>query len=78
MKILGGRQKKQLQEIKKWAVENGNQISYATLQDLLQYEKQPITDDEASMNQIIHELVEQGIRVEPLDEGESYEGQPEE
>lgn len=72
---MGGfnpKQQEQLQEIRKWAEENGNQISYLVLQDLLKYEKQPIAEDEMTINQIIHELMEQGIRIEPLDEGESY------
>lgn len=72
MENLGERQQAQLQEIKNWAEENGNQISYVMLLDLLQYEGQPITDNEVLINQIIRELVEQGIRVEPLDEGETY------
>lgn len=69
------KQQKQLQEIKKWAEENGNQISYLVLQDLLKYENQPITEDEAVINQMIHELMEQGIRIEPLDGGENYQAQ---
>lgn len=59
-------------------MENGNQISYITLLDLLKYERQPITNDEAAINQIVRELVEQGIRVEPLDEGENYQAQADE
>lgn len=73
MKNLDKKQQKQLQEIKNWALDNGNQISYITLLDLLKYERQPITNDEAAINQIVRELVEQGIRVEPLDEGENYQ-----
>lgn len=75
MKNLDKKQQKQLQEIKNWALENGNQISYITLLDLLKYERQPIINDEAAINQIVRELVEQGIRVEPLDEGETYQAQ---
>lgn len=78
MKNLDKKQQKQLQEIKNWALENGNQISYITLLDLLKYERQPIINDEAAINQIVRELVEQGIRVEPLDEGETYQAQPDE
>ena len=73
---LNEKQGEQLQEIRKWAEENGNQISYLILQDLLKYEKQPIAEDETAINQIIHELMEQGISVEPLDEGESYQAPP--
>lgn len=72
---LDERQQRQLQEIKRWVEENGNKISYITLLDMLNYEKQPVVDNEAAVNQIIHELLEQGICVEPLDEGESYEAQ---
>lgn len=72
---FNAKQQEQLQEIKKWAEENGNQINYLILQDLLKYEKQPIAEDEAAINQIIHELIEQGIHVEPLEEGESYQAQ---
>lgn len=43
---------------------------------MLKYEKQPIAEDETAINQIIHELMEQGISVEPLDEGESYQAPP--
>ena len=39
MKNLDKKQQKQLQEIKNWALENGNQISYITLLDLLKYER---------------------------------------
>lgn len=78
MKNLDKKQQKQLQEIKNWALENGNQISYITLLDLLKYERQPIINDEAAINQIVRELVEQGIRVEPLDEGETYQAQADE
>lgn len=76
MNNLNERQQTQLREIKKWAEENGNQISYITLQNLLQFEGQQITDDESTVNQIIRQLIEQGIRVEPLNEGESYGDQP--
>lgn len=72
---LNRKQQAQLQEIKEWARENGNQISYLALQDLIKYEKQPITDDEAMVNRIIHELIEDGITVEPLDDGETYQAQ---
>ncbi len=78
MKNLDKKQQKQLQEIKNWVLENGNQISYITLLDLLKYERQPIINDEAAINQIVRELVEQGIRVEPLDEGETYQAQADE
>lgn len=73
MKNFGEKQQKQLNEIKNWALENGNQINYITLLDLLKYERQPVTNDEAAINQIVQELVGQGICVEPLDEGESYQ-----
>lgn len=69
------KQQEQLQEIRKWAEDNGNQISYLVLQDLLKYEKQPIAEDETAINQIIHELMEHGIHIEPLDEGEGYQAQ---
>ena len=78
MKKFDKKQQKQIQEIKNWASENGNQISYITLLDLLKYERQPITNDEAAINQIVRELVEQGICVEPLDEGEDYQAQADE
>ncbi len=78
MKNLDKKQQKQLQDIKNWALENGNQISYITLLDLLKYERQPVTNDETAINQIVRELVEQGICVEPLDEGETYQAQADE
>lgn len=78
METFSEKQQLQLQEIKDWAIENGNQISYLTLQDMLKYEKQPITDDETVINRIVHELIEQGINVEPLVEGETYQAQAEE
>ena len=75
---LNKKQQKQLQEIKDWAAENGNRISYIALQDMLRYEKQPILEDETARNQMIYKLIEQGIQVELLDEGESYLTQSEE
>ena len=78
MKTLTKKQQLQLQEIKDWAKENGNQISYITLQDMLKYERQPITDDETMINWFVHELMEEGISVEPLIDGETYQAQAEE
>ena len=78
MKTFGEKQQKQLNEIKNWALENGNQINYITLLDLLKYERQPVTNDEATINQIVQELIDQGICVEPLDDGETYQTEADE
>ena len=70
---LDNKQIRQLSEIAKWAHENGDSISYLTLIDLLQYEKQPIADGEEEINQIIHYLSkEEGITVEIKETDESY------
>ena len=47
---MNDKQTKQLKEIIKWAHENGNKISYLTLVDILQYEKQPIVENEELIN----------------------------
>ena len=70
---INSKQARQLREISKWAHENGDSISYLTLIDLLQYEKQPITDNEEEINQIIHYLSQkEGITVEIKETDESY------
>lgn len=69
------RQQKILDEIKVWAQENGNQISYSMLLDLLQNENQPFSDNESVINQTIRELIQEGIDVEPMEDGDSYPAQ---
>ena len=69
---MNSKQTRQLNEIVKWAHENGDSISYLTLVDILQYEKQPIVDSEESINQIIRFLFKEGITVEIKEEDESY------
>lgn len=69
------RQQKILDEIKVWAQENGNQISYSMLLDLLQNENQPFSDNESIINQTIRELIQEGIDVEPMEDGDSYPAQ---
>lgn len=69
---MNDKQTKQLKEIIKWAHENGNKISYLTLVDILQYEKQPIVENEELINQIIRYLSKEGITVEIKEQDESY------
>ena len=66
---MNDKQAKQLKEIIKWAHENGNKISYLTLVDILQYEKQPIVENEELINQIIRYLSKEGITVNIWPEG---------
>ena len=75
MKKLNERQQKILDQIKVWAKENGNQISYSMLSDLLRNENRPFSDQESIINQTIHELIQEGINVEPMEEGDSYPAQ---
>lgn len=71
-KIFNQKQKRQLEQIKKWASENGNRMNYTTLLDMLWDEHSSFREDEEAMDPVIHELIRCGIRVEPLDEGEDY------
>ena len=75
---MDNRQRKQLNEIIKWAHENGDSISYLTLLDLLQYENHPIVDNEESINQILRDLFKKGITVETKEVDESYSTSPDE
>ncbi len=70
--VLNEKQKQQLASIKEWAVENGGQINYTILMDLLKNEYQPFPDEEETVNQVLYELIRDGIEVEPLEEGEGY------
>lgn len=70
MNGLTKKQKEQLEQIKKLASENDNCINYTILLDMLQSEYAPFSDE--LHNKIINELFRQGIRIEPLDEGETY------
>lgn len=71
-KIFNQKQKRQLEQIKKWASENGNRMNYTTLLDMLWDEHSSFREDEEAINPVIHELIRYGIQVEPLDEGEDY------
>lgn len=71
------KQAKQLKEIVKWAHENDDRISYLTLVDILHYEKQPIVENEESVNRIIRYLFKEGITVEIKEQDESYTSSPE-
>ena len=72
---LGVVQNKKIEEIKKWASENGNQISYALFLDILTEGAPSFAKDEATIGQVARALADQGILVVPFDEGEDYAAQ---
>ncbi len=73
MKDLDNRQKKQFDQIKRWAKEeHGGKLSYMTLTDMLRYEHAPLAEEEEVINQIVYDLMESGVEIEPLEEGEAY------
>ena len=72
---LGVVQNKKIEEIKKWASENGNQISYALFLDILTEGTPSFAKDEVTIGQVVRALADQGILVVPFDEGEDYAAQ---
>ncbi len=70
MDNLTQKQNDQLEQIKKLASENDNCINYTILFDMLRSEYASFSDE--LNNKIISELLRQGIRIEPLDEEETY------
>lgn len=72
MAALNERQQKILSNIRDWAHENGDQISYSILLDILQNEMQPFSDNEAGINLAIRELIHEGIDIEPMEDGDAY------
>lgn len=59
-----------INEIKKIAEKNNQKISYITVVDILKDKDDTVQQDDLTVT--IRELVECGITVEPLEEGESY------
>ncbi|MCI8514581.1 MAG: DUF262 domain-containing protein [Lachnospiraceae bacterium] len=69
--IFNKKQEQQLEQIRDWALENGGRINYTILLDMLRDEHSSFQKDE-EINQAIRELIDDGIQVEPLEEGEDY------
>ena len=67
---LNQKQREQFEQIKKVAQENNNCINYTIFWDMLKDEHIPFSEE--LQNKIIHELLRLGIRIEALDEGETY------
>lgn len=59
-----------VKEIKKFAEKNNYKISYVTVVDILKYKDDTVQQEDLTKS--IQELLEYGITVEPLEEGESY------
>lgn len=73
MQNLDDRQKRQFDQIKKWAKEeHDGKLSYMTLMDMLRYENAPLAEEMEVLNQIVYDLMEDGIEIEALEEGETY------
>ncbi len=59
-----------IEEIKNFARENDNEISLFVVQDIIKNKKTGV--DEDLLNQALHQLQEQGVRILPLDMDEGY------
>lgn len=63
-------------QIRQWAEENGNTVSYTMIADIFKEECADM--DEQALEKILYDLTADGINIEPFERDESYEADAEE